>query len=80
VSCNTKSTDELAKIILVTLLKTNKKINLETHKPTLSNSKSEDIIIVNQEKILTLVGTLITIVAAVKYERVSMSIPIVNMW
>jgi len=41
-------------------------MNLETHKPTPSNSKSEDINMVSHEKILTLVGTLMTIVAAVK--------------
>jgi len=80
VSCKTRSTDELAKTIPVTLLKINKKINLEIHKVTLSKSMSADINIVNQEKILTLVGTPITMVAAVKYERVSISIPIVNMW
>jgi len=66
VSCKTRSTDELAKTILVTPPKTNKKINLETQSLTLSNSKSVDINIVNHEKILTLVGTLITMVAAVK--------------
>jgi len=80
VSCKTKSTDELAKTIPVTPPKTNRKINLETQRPTPSSSKSEDIIIVNHEKIFTLVGTLITIVAAVKYERVSISILIVNIW
>jgi hypothetical protein len=56
----------LAKTILVTPPKTNRKIKPETHNLTLSNSKSVDIIIVSHEKILTLVGTLITIVAAVK--------------
>jgi len=66
VSCKTKSTEELAKTILVTPPKTNRKMNLDTHRPTPSNSKSEDIIIVSHEKIFTLVGTLITIVAAVK--------------
>jgi hypothetical protein len=66
VSCKTKSTDELAKTILVTPPKTNRKIKPETQSLTPSNSKSEDIIIVNHEKIFTLVGTPITIVAAVK--------------
>jgi len=66
VSCKTKSTEELAKTILVTPPKTNKKIKPETHNLTPSNSKSVDINIVSHEKILTLVGTLITIVAAVK--------------
>jgi hypothetical protein len=36
--------------------------------------------VLSQEKILTPVGTAITIVAAVKYARVSMSNPTVNMW
>jgi hypothetical protein len=66
VSCKTKSTEELAKTILVTLPKTNRKIKPDTHKPTPSSSKSADISIVNHEKIFTLVGTPITIVAAVK--------------
>jgi hypothetical protein len=66
VSCKTRSTEELAKTILVTPPKTNKKIKPETHKPTPSSSKSADISIVSHEKILTLVGTPITIVAAVK--------------
>jgi len=66
VACKTKSTDELAKTMPVTLPKTNKKIKPETQRPTPSSSKSVDINIVNHEKILTLVGTLITIVAAVK--------------
>jgi hypothetical protein len=66
VSCKTKSTDELAKTILVTPLKINKKIKPEIHKVTPSKSISADINIVSHEKILTLVGTPITIVAAVK--------------
>jgi len=56
----------LAKTILVTPPKTNKKIKPETQRPTPSSSKSVDISIVSHEKILTLVGTPITIVAAVK--------------
>jgi hypothetical protein len=50
----------------VTPPKTNRKIKPDTHKPTPSNSKSVDINMVSHEKILTLVGTPITIVAAVK--------------
>jgi hypothetical protein len=66
VSCKTRSTDELAKTIPVTPPKTNKKIKPDTHNLTPSNSKSADISIVNHEKILTPVGTPITMVAAVK--------------
>jgi lipopolysaccharide biosynthesis glycosyltransferase len=66
VSCKTRSNEEFAKIILVSLLKTNKKINLKIHIVVLSNSKSVDTNIDNHEKILTLVGTLITTVADVK--------------
>jgi len=36
--------------------------------------------VANQEKILIPVGTAITIVAAVKYARVSTSMPTVNIW
>jgi hypothetical protein len=56
----------LAKTILVTPPKTNRKIKPETQRPTPSSSKSADISIVSHEKIFTPVGTLITIVAAVK--------------
>jgi hypothetical protein len=78
VSCKTRSNEEFAKIILVSLLKTNKKINLKIQSVVLSYSKSVESNIDNHEKIFTPVGTPITTVAEVKYERVSISILIVN--
>jgi len=66
VSCKTRSNEELAKIILVNLLKTNKKINLKIQSVVLSYSKSVERSIDNHEKIFTLVGTPITTVAEVK--------------
>lgn len=58
----------------------NKKIKPLTHKRGTEVDRFLDpYILANQLKILTPVGTAIVIVAAVKYARVSTSIPTVNM-
>lgn len=68
------------KTIPVNLPIVNKKINLATQIKETLNSKSDLINDDTHEKILTLVGTAITIVAAVKYLRESTSILTVNIW
>jgi len=78
VSCKTKSTLELAKTTPVTLPTINKNRNLINQALVPSQEKSLYINKANQLKILILVGILMTIVAEVKYARVSISIPIVN--
>lgn len=54
--------------------------NPKTHIKGDSKSVGVPCILANQEKILIPVGTAITIVALVKYARVSTSMPTVNMW
>jgi hypothetical protein len=56
---------------------TNKKINPNNHKKGTDIFKSENIKVLTQLNTLTPVGIAITIVAAVKYARVSTSIPTV---
>jgi hypothetical protein len=56
----------------------NKKINPKIHKRGVLIFNLVPKIVLNHEKILTPVGTAMTIVAAVKYARVSTSIPTVN--
>jgi hypothetical protein len=58
----------------------NRKINPTAHNIGALNRKLPPYIVPNQLKILIPVGTAIIIVAAVKYARVSMSIPTVYMW
>jgi hypothetical protein len=53
-------------------------MNPNDHNMGGSNIKKEFLIVVIQLKILIPVGIAITMVAAVKYARVSISIPIVN--
>jgi hypothetical protein len=57
----------------------NKNINPIVHNIGVSNLILPPNIVANQENILIPVGTAIIIVAAVKYARVSTSIPTVNM-
>jgi hypothetical protein len=56
----------------------NRKINPNDHNIGVSKKVDEFLTVVTQLKILIPVGIAIIIVAAVKYARVSMSIPIVN--
>jgi len=58
----------------------NKKINPNDHNIGVSKYIHEFLDVVIHLKILIPVGIAITIVAAVKYARVSMSIPTVNIW
>jgi hypothetical protein len=78
VSCNTRSKELLERVIPVTppTVKRNRKPYAQ--QMTLSIFTLLPTIMLSQEKIFTLVGTPITIVAAVKYIRVSTSIPTVN--
>jgi hypothetical protein len=80
VSCNTTSILELERRIPVNPPKVKRKINPFTHRRATDDSVFlEPYNLANQLKILTPVGTAIVIVAAVKYARVSTSIPTVNM-
>jgi len=78
VSCKIKSSLELAKITPVTPPNVNKKINPIDHKIDELYLIKEPCKVASHEKILIPVGTAIIIVAAVKYARVSTSIPTVN--
>jgi hypothetical protein len=69
----------LANITPVTPPTVNKKINPIVHNIGVSYLILPPNIVANHENILIPVGTAIIIVAAVKYARVSTSIPTVNM-
>jgi hypothetical protein len=69
----------LANITPVNPPKVNRKINPRAHNIGVSNRIEPPYIVPNHEKILIPVGTAIIIVAAVKYARVSTSIPTVYM-
>jgi len=69
----------LANITPVTPPTVNKKINPIAHNIGVSYLILPPNIVANHENILIPVGTAIIIVAAVKYARVSTSIPTVNM-
>jgi len=58
----------------------NRKINPSTHSIGVSYFTWAPCKVASQLNTLIPVGTAIIIVAAVKYARVSMSIPTVNMW
>lgn len=60
--------------------KVNRKINPSAHSNGASNVGFDPFIVANHLNTLTPVGTAITIVAEVKYARVSTSIPTTNMW
>jgi len=74
------SIEEFAKMTPVIPPIENKKINPKAHKIGVSYFIEDPWMVANQEKILIPVGTAIIIVAAVKYARVSISMPTVNMW
>jgi len=58
----------------------NRKINPRDHNMGVSIFVFDPLIVAIHLNTFTPVGTAITIVAAVKYARVSMSIPTVNIW
>lgn len=74
------SREELAKTIPVRPPVVNKKINPMAHREGRSCFVFAPCMVANHLKTLIPVGTAIIIVAAVKYARVSVSIPTVNMW
>lgn len=74
------SIDEFAKIIPVNPPKVKRKTKPNTHNIEALKLIYEPWRVANHLKILIPVGTAIIIVAAVKYARVSISIPIVNIW
>jgi len=80
VSWTIVSIEELAKTTPVRPPTVNRKINPKAHTIGGSYLMRAPWIVANQLKTLIPVGTAITIVAAVKYARVSQSIPTVNMW
>lgn len=71
---------EFDKIIPVTPPTVNRKINPSAHSIGVVYLILVPCNVANQLKTLIPVGTAIIIVAAVKYARVSTSIPTVNMW
>jgi hypothetical protein len=73
------SIDELAKITPVNPPTVNRNTNPRAHSMGVSNVMWVPAIVAIHLKILIPVGIAIIMVAAVKYARVSMSIPIVNM-
>jgi len=72
--------DELAKITPVKPPTVNKNTNPKDHSMGVSKEMWAPAIVAIQLKILIPVGIAMIIVADVKYARVSMSIPTVNMW
>ncbi|MBR2652111.1 hypothetical protein IKD56_01845 [bacterium] len=72
------SKEELDKTIPVNPPVVNKKINPTTHMIDGDRNTFEPYIVANQLNTLIPVGTAITMVAAVKYARVSTSKPTVN--
>lgn len=74
------SRDELDKIIPVTPPVVNRKIKPIAQSIGVEYFKFDPCIVANHLKTLIPVGTAIIIVAAVKYARVSTSIPTVNIW
>ena len=76
-SCRTRSRLLLERTILVSPPTVNRKRNLIVQKKAILQSSRPLAIVPSQEKTLIPVGTLITIVAAVKYARESVSIPTV---
>lgn len=74
------SIDELAKIIPVNPPTVNKNTNPMAHINVGVRDRILPCKVATQLKIFTPVGTAIIIVAAVKYARVSTSIPTVNIW
>jgi len=78
VSCNTISIEELESTTPVNPPTVNRKINPKDHSIGVSNEMWEPLSVANHLNTFTPVGMAIIIVAAVKYARVSTSIPTVN--
>ena len=76
-SCSTVSIDELARTTPVRPPIVNRKTNPSAHKQAALYVPYN---VASHLKILIPVGTMMIIVADIKYARVSMSIPTVNMW
>jgi len=74
------SIDELDNTTPVKPPNVNKNTKPNAHNKEVSIKKWEPKKVANQENTLIPVGTAIIIVAAVKYARVSTSIPTVNIW
>lgn len=70
----------MASIIPVNPPTVNKNTNPKAHKIGVLNFKFDPWSVASHLKILIPVGTAIIIVAEVKYARVSMSMPTVNIW
>lgn len=79
-SCNIVSRDAFASTMPVNPPIVNKKINPKVHIIGASYLICDPKIVASHLNTLIPVGTAIIIVAAVKYARVSTSIPTVNIW
>ena len=79
-SCSTTSNDEFARIIPVNPPSVNRKMNPDAHSIAGVKFNTLPLIVLNHLNTFTPVGTAITIVADVKYARVSTSIPTTNIW
>lgn len=79
-SCNIISSEEFESITPVTPPIVNKQINPRIHRVVGVYLMRAPYRVASQLKTLIPVGMAIIIVAAVKYARVSTSIPMVNIW
>ena len=79
-SCNAMSSPQFAKATPVNPPTVNRKMNPKVHNIGVLNSSDPPHMVANQLKILIPVGTAIIMVAAVKYARLSTSIPTEYMW
>lgn len=79
-SCRIISREEFDRMIPVTPPVVKRKMNPMAHSIGVEYFKLDPCIVANHLNTLIPVGTAIIIVAAVKYARVSTSIPTVNMW
>lgn len=77
-SCRTTSIEDLASTIPVSPPSVNRNTNPSAHSRGVSHCRLEPCKVAIHLKTLMPVGTAIIIVAAVKYARVSTSIPTVN--
>jgi hypothetical protein len=80
VSCRTISIDEFDKITPVSPPTVKRNTKPRDHNIGVSNDMCAPIRVANHLNTFTPVGIAMIIVAAVKYARVSTSIPTVNMW
>lgn len=79
-SCRTRSREELARTTPVKPPTVNRKMNPNAHNNAGVRTNFAPYRVPTQLNTFTPVGTAIIIVAVVKYARVSVSIPTVNMW